>query len=73
MNRAGANQTDHQSIRDTAVERSRCFYEETLSPLGYGLLMEHSVSGKSRPVPPCTSPPGNVQRRTYEHHIPQAR
>ena len=36
---------DHVNLPVSDVERSKRFYEEALSPLGYGLLMEHGISG----------------------------
>ena len=36
---------DHVSIPVSDLNRSRSFYEEALSPLGYDLTMEHHISG----------------------------
>jgi catechol 2,3-dioxygenase-like lactoylglutathione lyase family enzyme len=36
---------DHVSLPVSDVERSKRFYEEALSPLGYELIMEHHISG----------------------------
>jgi len=36
---------DHVSLPVSDVERSKRFYEEALSPLGYRLIMEHHISG----------------------------
>ena len=36
---------DHVSIAVSDLNRSKSFYEEALSPLGYELIMEHHISG----------------------------
>ncbi len=36
---------DHVNLPVTDLERSKRFYEEALSPLGYELIMEHHISG----------------------------
>ncbi len=36
---------DHVSLPASDLERSKRFYEEALSPLGYKLIMEHHISG----------------------------
>ncbi len=36
---------DHVNLPVADLERSKRFYEEALSPLGYGLIMEHHISG----------------------------
>jgi catechol 2,3-dioxygenase-like lactoylglutathione lyase family enzyme len=36
---------DHVSLPVSDLEWSKRFYEETLSPLGYKLVMEHHISG----------------------------
>jgi catechol 2,3-dioxygenase-like lactoylglutathione lyase family enzyme len=36
---------DHISLPVSDIERSKHFYEEALSPLGYELIMEHGISG----------------------------
>lgn len=36
---------DHVNLPVTDIERSKRFYEQALSTLGYGLLMEHAISG----------------------------
>jgi catechol 2,3-dioxygenase-like lactoylglutathione lyase family enzyme len=36
---------DHVGIRVSDRERSKRFYAEALSPLGYELVMEHRISG----------------------------
>ena len=36
---------DHVSLPVSDVERSKRFYVEALSPLGYELIMEHHISG----------------------------
>ena len=36
---------DHVSLPVSELERSKRFYVEALSPLGYELIMEHSISG----------------------------
>ncbi len=36
---------DHVNLPVADLERSKRFYEEALSPLGYELLMEHHISG----------------------------
>jgi catechol 2,3-dioxygenase-like lactoylglutathione lyase family enzyme len=36
---------NYVSLPASDRQRSKRFYVETLSPLGYGLLMEHGISG----------------------------
>ncbi len=36
---------DHINLPVAELERSRSFYEKALTPLGYGLIMEHPISG----------------------------
>ena len=36
---------DHVSLPVSDLERSKRFYEDALSPLGYELVMEHHISG----------------------------
>jgi catechol 2,3-dioxygenase-like lactoylglutathione lyase family enzyme len=36
---------DHVSVPVSDIERSKRFFQEALSPLGYELLMEHRISG----------------------------
>ncbi len=36
---------DHLGLVVSDYERSKSFFEEALSPLGYSLLMEHEISG----------------------------
>ena len=36
---------DHVGLQVSDRERSKRFYAEALSPLGYGLVMEHRISG----------------------------
>jgi catechol 2,3-dioxygenase-like lactoylglutathione lyase family enzyme len=36
---------DHIALTVSDYERSRDFYREALAPLGYGLMMEHEISG----------------------------
>jgi catechol 2,3-dioxygenase-like lactoylglutathione lyase family enzyme len=36
---------DHVNLPVSDFERSKHFYEEALSPLGYEMLMEHAISG----------------------------
>ena len=36
---------DHVSLPVSKLEQSKRFYEKALSPLGYGLIMEHHISG----------------------------
>ena len=36
---------DHVGLPVSDFERSKRFYEEALSPLGYELIMEHHISG----------------------------
>jgi len=36
---------DHVSLPASNLERSKRFYEQALSPLGYELVMEHHISG----------------------------
>jgi catechol 2,3-dioxygenase-like lactoylglutathione lyase family enzyme len=34
---------DHIALTVSDYERSKEFYEKALSPLGYGLMMEHDI------------------------------
>jgi catechol 2,3-dioxygenase-like lactoylglutathione lyase family enzyme len=36
---------DHTNLLVSDIERSKRFFQEALSPLGYELLMEHRISG----------------------------
>jgi catechol 2,3-dioxygenase-like lactoylglutathione lyase family enzyme len=36
---------DHIALTVSDYERSRDFYREALAPLGYGLMLEHEISG----------------------------
>lgn len=36
---------DHIALTVSDYERSKAFYLEALAPLGYGLMMEHDISG----------------------------
>jgi catechol 2,3-dioxygenase-like lactoylglutathione lyase family enzyme len=36
---------DHVGLAVSDYERSKTFFEQALSPLGYSLLMEHEISG----------------------------
>jgi catechol 2,3-dioxygenase-like lactoylglutathione lyase family enzyme len=36
---------DHINLPVSDIERSKRFFQEALSPLGYELLMEHGISG----------------------------
>ncbi len=36
---------DHINLLVSDIERSKRFFQEALSPLGYELLMEHRISG----------------------------